>query len=85
MSEEPNVWEIRLGLYATQEQAEQVKEQIQRLLCPDPGHEPPCPIPWSTLLLHQSDLEDEDSYSELVEQARIEQPHRQPRHGEAPH
>lgn len=70
--EERSVWEIRLGVYATEQQAQQVKEQIQRLLCPDPDHAPPCPMPWSTLISHQSELEDEDAYSELVEQARIE-------------
>ena len=23
------------------------KEPVARLLCPDPGHAPPCPVPWS--------------------------------------
>lgn len=72
MPDESSVWEVRLGIYATEKQAEEIKERIARLLCPDPDHAPPCPVPWSALLLHESDLEDADSYSELVEQARIE-------------
>ncbi|MEU8568910.1 hypothetical protein AB0C51_11200 [Streptomyces pathocidini] len=71
-ADDPGVWEVRLGIYATRKQAEEVKEQITRLLCPDPDHAPPCPVPWSVSMLHASDLEDPDSYAELVEQARIE-------------
>ncbi|MDI3402649.1 hypothetical protein [Streptomyces cavernicola] len=77
MSEEPpadrSVREVRLGIYATERQAEEVKEQIARLLCPDPEHASPCPIPWSISVLDGSDLEDEDPYPELIEQARAEQ------------
>lgn len=72
MPEEPSIWEVRLGVYATQEQADQIKEQITELLCPDPDHAPPCPVPWSVMTLHESDLGD-DAYEELREQARIEQ------------
>ncbi|WP_344860005.1 hypothetical protein [Planomonospora alba] len=72
MSEEPSVWEIRLGVHATRQQAEEVRERVIRLLCPDPDHAPPCPIPWSVSMLHRSDLDDHDAYAELVEQARIE-------------
>ncbi|MEU7281441.1 hypothetical protein AB0A69_22095 [Streptomyces sp. NPDC045431] len=70
MSEDPSVWEVRLGIYATEKQAEEVKERITRLLCPDPDHAPPCPVPWSVMLLHGTDLD--DAYEELLEQARIE-------------
>lgn len=24
-----------------------LKDTVARLLCPDPGHAPPCPVPWS--------------------------------------
>ncbi|SCK48584.1 hypothetical protein [Streptomyces sp. WMMB 322] len=72
MPDEPSVWEVRLGIYATEKQAEEIKERIARLLCPDPDHAPPCPVPWSALLLHESDLDDDEAYSELVDQARIE-------------
>lgn len=72
LPDEPGVWEVRLGIYATEKQAEEIKERIARLLCPDPDHAPPCPVPWSALLLRESDLEDAEAYSELREQARIE-------------
>jgi len=69
MPEEPRVWEIRLNLYATARQAEEVKERIARMLCPDPDHAPPCPIPWSTMLF---EADDPDDHADLVEQGRIE-------------
>jgi hypothetical protein len=72
MSEQGSIWELRLGIYATEQQAEELKERVQRLLCPDPDHASPCPIPWSTALLHGSDLDERDPYPELVEQARAE-------------
>ncbi|MFB7912965.1 hypothetical protein [Streptomyces sp. NPDC056061] len=72
MPENPSVWEVRLGIYATPQQAEEVKERITRLLCPDPDHAPPCPIPWSVSLLHGSGLDEDDPYPELAEQAEAE-------------
>lgn len=69
------MWEVRLGVHATREQAEEIQERIARLLCPDPEHPPPCPVPWSLSLLDLSDESesgDEGAYPELVEQARIE-------------
>ncbi|GGO54665.1 hypothetical protein GCM10012287_44140 [Streptomyces daqingensis] len=74
MSEEQGVFEVRLGIYATREQAEEVKERIVRMLCPDPGHPPPCPIPWSVMLSDGPELEEDGLYDDLLEQARIEQP-----------
>jgi hypothetical protein len=71
MPNDASVWEVRLGIYATLSQAEEVVEQITRLLCPDPEHAPPCPIPWSVALLEEPDA-DSRVYAELVEQARIE-------------
>nr|WP_202510569.1 hypothetical protein [Streptomyces sp. SID5643] len=61
-----------MGIHATREQAEEVKERITQLLCPDPDHAPPCPIPWSVLLLDAAELDDPDAYADLVEQAEIE-------------
>jgi hypothetical protein len=71
MPNNASVWEVRLGIYSTRHQAEEIMEQITRLMCPDPEHAPPCPIPWSVALLHGADL-DSRTYPELVEQARIE-------------
>ncbi|MFD4858720.1 hypothetical protein [Streptomyces atratus] len=73
MSENPSIWEVRLGIYATRQQAEEVEERITRLLCPDPDHTPPCPIPWSASLCRVSGQPGEDdSYPELIEQAEAE-------------
>ncbi|MEV7441344.1 hypothetical protein ACFYYS_25585 [Streptomyces sp. NPDC002120] len=76
-SESPRVHEIRLGLYATPAQAEEIKERITRLLCPEPEHAPPCPVPWSVSLLDRSaetdDTGDGVPYQELIDQARAEQ------------
>ncbi|MER8085403.1 hypothetical protein ABTZ57_09720 [Streptomyces sp. NPDC094048] len=73
MSENPSIWEVRLGVYATQQQAEEVEERIARLLCPDPDHAPPCPIPWSASVRHVPGQPGEnDSYAELIEQAEAQ-------------
>jgi hypothetical protein len=63
------VFEIRVGVYASEEQAREVIERIKLMLCPDPDHQPPCPIPWSIGLVPSA----EGDYPDLAEQARIEQ------------
>ena len=68
------VWEIKVGVHCTAEQARGLVDSIQHLLCPDPEHTPPCPIPWSTAHWSLDEHEAADSYPELVEQARIERP-----------
>ncbi|BBG01312.1 MULTISPECIES: hypothetical protein [Pseudonocardia] len=68
------VWELRIGVFCTTEQAEQLTEKIQLMLCPDPMHRPPCPIPWSSAHWQLDDQEAAENYPELIEQARIEQP-----------
>jgi hypothetical protein len=70
--EEAGIWELRIGIHATARQAEELKTRIQRLLCPDPDHAPPCEIPWTTSLLEGGDLEVPDAYEELTTQAHIE-------------
>ena len=35
-------------VHATEAEAENLADQLGRLLCPDPQHAPPCPIPWET-------------------------------------
>ncbi len=76
MSESPTIWECRLGVCATEQQAEELQERIIRLLCPDPDHTPPCPIPRSVSLLPESALDDHKNYADLVDQVRIETGHR---------
>jgi hypothetical protein len=63
VSDERTEWEVRVGLFATREQAEEVLTRIQLLLCPDPEHQSPCPIPWTTWL-----TEAEGRHPGLVEQ-----------------
>ncbi|MBT2491632.1 hypothetical protein J7E96_24515 [Streptomyces sp. ISL-96] len=72
MSEDPGVHELRLGIYATQQQADEIKERITRLLCPDPDHAPPCPVPWSMSMVHMSDPDARERHPGLVEQAEAE-------------
>jgi hypothetical protein len=71
--EERSVWEVRVGIYATREQAEDVLSRIQRLLCPDPDHRSPCPVPWMTWLTAA-----DGEYPGLVEQYRLSHQAEQP-------
>ena len=66
-------FEIRIGLWATQEQAFEVQERLIRALCPEPEHSGPCEIPWSSAVLEPEAVEEGgDHYDELVTQAKIE-------------
>lgn len=68
------MWEIRIGVHCTAEQARNLVDDIQLMLCPDPWHNPPCPIPWSTAHWQLDEQVAAENYAELIEQARIEQP-----------
>jgi hypothetical protein len=57
MNNEKAVWELRLGFFGTHEQAKDIRERIARVLCPDPDHAPPCPIPWSVSLVDESAID----------------------------
>ena len=74
MPDEKKLWEIRLGVIASQAEAREVAEKIERLLCPDPGHAPPCPIPWSLSIDAEDDMTTDrrEEYDDVVEQHRIE-------------
>ncbi|WP_067845568.1 hypothetical protein [Nocardia lijiangensis] len=74
MSDEKRLWEIRLGVIASEEQARAVAEQVERLLCPDPDHAPPCPIPWSLGIDAEEEMSEDRrrEYDDVVEQHRIE-------------
>ncbi|MEE1786406.1 hypothetical protein PUR71_26395 [Streptomyces sp. SP17BM10] len=69
MPDEPQLWELRLALLATPEQAERIKAQVTHLLCPDPDHAPPCPVPWSAALYPAPD---DESHPDLRTQAAHE-------------
>ena len=65
-------WELRVGVWATQAQVLELQAQVARILCPDPQHPPPCPIPWQA---HVVDLDPgAETYSALMEHVAIEQP-----------
>jgi hypothetical protein len=73
LSDDRAIWEIRVGIYATVEQAEDLKNRVQLVLCPEPEHSSPCPIPWTTWLVDAETLaEDGVDHSGLVEQYTIE-------------
>ncbi|MFL5993333.1 MAG: hypothetical protein ACJ736_03225 [Streptomyces sp.] len=44
--EQPKLWQVKIALIATATQHEELMDRIVELLCPDPDHEGPCPIPW---------------------------------------
>lgn len=39
-------WRIDVLVWADQEEVNRLSSDIQRMLCPDADHAPPCPIPW---------------------------------------
>ncbi|MEV0681969.1 hypothetical protein AB0I60_36150 [Actinosynnema sp. NPDC050436] len=68
---EREIREIRVGVYATEEQVRELVERFTRQLCPEPEHASPCPVPWSVSVVPAEALA-EDAYPELVEQYRVE-------------
>ncbi|MGW3957436.1 hypothetical protein ACWEKM_42650 [Streptomyces sp. NPDC004752] len=45
-SEQPRLWQVKIGLIATAAQHEELMDRLAEVLCPDPNHDGPCPIPW---------------------------------------
>ncbi|MFC9871107.1 hypothetical protein ACFWBG_02870 [Nocardia salmonicida] len=74
MTDEKKLWEISLGVVASEADARSLAEQIERLLCPDPDHTPPCPIPWSisTVAEEHMTADQRTQYEVVMEQHRIE-------------
>lgn len=66
-------FDIRVGVYCTEAQAQRLVDEIQLLLCPDSEHNDPCPIPWTTAHWGLDRPEAAANYPALVEQVRIEQ------------
>jgi hypothetical protein len=48
--DEAGVYEIRVHGCTNTEEALALQAPIERLLCPDPDHAPPCEVPWSFTL-----------------------------------
>lgn len=69
---EPQFWEVQVRIGAGRADAEQVAEHIRLLLCPDPEHQPPCPVPWEVFLLPLNG--DEPELASLRRQVAVEQP-----------
>jgi hypothetical protein len=44
------VYEIRIHGYPSSGEALALQAPIERLLCPEPDHAPPCEVPWSFTL-----------------------------------
>ncbi|WP_432485491.1 SPOR domain-containing protein [Kineococcus esterisolvens] len=66
-------YEIRIGLWASLEQAQAVQERLMAVLCPEPEHAGPCEVPWSISLAPPDAVDEAGSgYEELVVQAKIE-------------
>ncbi|WP_432482906.1 hypothetical protein [Kineococcus esterisolvens] len=66
-------YEIRIGLWATREQAFEAHERLTRALCPEPQHSGPCESPWSSAVVPPEAVDEGgDLYDELVMQAEAE-------------
>jgi hypothetical protein len=50
VEDQPRVYEIRIHGCSSSEEALALQDPIERLLCPDPDHAPPCEVPWSFTL-----------------------------------
>jgi hypothetical protein len=75
MAEHRAVWEIRVGVYATAKQVDELKERIQLLLCPEPEHASPCPVPWTTWVADAESLAEQGiTHDGLIEQYRAQWP-----------
>lgn len=59
-------YRVNVLVYATLEEAERIEQQVQRLLCPDPDHQPPCPIPWETSVESAPECRDTESLQHQI-------------------
>lgn len=65
-------WKIEAVIWADEDQVSDLGSDFERVLCPDPEHQPPCPIPWE---IDWHPLEDTDPAVEsLALQVAIEYP-----------
>ncbi|MBY6307621.1 hypothetical protein CRV15_29925 (plasmid) [Streptomyces clavuligerus] len=60
-----SVHEFRIGvLLPSRKEMDQLRAGLARVLCPDPGHDGACPIPWSTGYVdgHHGEYEENERY-----------------------
>ena len=65
--ESESFYRVSALVYATEAQAEVLEQQVQRLLCPDPDHQPPCPIPWETFVEPVTEGQDTESLQQQID------------------
>lgn len=56
-----SVHELRVGLLTSRPRMDVLRDELTRVLCPDPEHDSPCPIPWAA---GYTDGEDEAAHLE---------------------
>ncbi|MGR3938181.1 hypothetical protein [Streptomyces sp. BRA346] len=44
---ERRVHEVRVGVRAGRPRMDALREALTRVVCPDPAHASPCPVPWA--------------------------------------
>ncbi|WP_274561106.1 hypothetical protein [Streptomyces spiramyceticus] len=42
------IHEIRVGVLASRQQMDILRDELSRVACPDPDHASPCPTPWAS-------------------------------------
>ncbi|WP_214367123.1 hypothetical protein [Pseudonocardia sp. H11422] len=57
---EPMLHRITLVVPATGADAADLRERLQRTLCPGPDHPGPCPIPWMMTVADESGFDPEE-------------------------
>jgi hypothetical protein len=57
---ERTVWQVSAFIEATEEERDAALAAIERALCPDPDHEGYCPVPWTTMAVRLSDLDEDE-------------------------
>jgi hypothetical protein len=57
---EREVWRIQVVIEATEDQADQALEAIERALCPDENHPGYCEVPWTTMQCRFADLDEDE-------------------------
>lgn len=57
MSDNRRLWEITVGILATEEEVDQVVGRISDVICTDEEHSGACTTPWITIVTDEDSLE----------------------------